>query len=79
LLSPSGGWGNTKSAIRFGAQGVELDSYPKNPNSRGDVLSATQKRFFWISLVDGELVVGKGKECYFWPIMTVRETWSLSV
>lgn len=65
-----GGWGNTKSVIRYGTQGIELDSYPKNWKSSGAVLSATESRDFWISLVDGEISVGKGLICYRFPIMT---------
>jgi len=65
-----GGWGNTKSVIRHGTQGTELDSYPKNWRSDKKILSETEVRPFWISIADGEISVGKGKICYRHPIMT---------
>lgn len=65
-----GGWGNTKSVIRYGTQGHALDTFPLNPSYPGNVMSASEARHFWINMVDGELNVGRGKECYKDVIMT---------
>jgi len=65
-----GGWGNTKSVIRVGTQGTVRDTFPLNPNVHGNVMNAKEARPFWISFVDGELSVGRGRACYDDTIMT---------
>jgi len=65
-----GGWSNTKSVIRAGAEGVVVDSYPKNKWMDGAVMSASEVRKFWICLTDGEISVGRGGIVYRDPIMT---------
>jgi len=65
-----GGWQNTKSVIRVGAEGEVVDSYPKNKWMDGSVLSATHKRSFWVCIADGEITVGRGKVFYADAFMT---------
>jgi len=65
-----GGWSNTKSVIRVGTQGSTQDTFPLNPHMSGALMSATEDRAFWISLVDGELSVGRGDTCYSDIFMT---------
>jgi len=65
-----GGWGNTRSVIRYGTQGHVLDTFPVNVNVPGDVMSAHEARKFWINMIDGELNVGRGDECYMDVLLT---------